>query len=540
MVEKVTLKWLVEKSGLQNLLCVAGENGLMNEISGVHIMDNPDTIRFFKEGEMILTTGYPLMNLEPVNRRELVDDLANRKCSGIAFKVNRYFGTIPDEIIEEANKLNLPVIQVPYDYSMAEVESKVLFQIFTLQNNHLQFAHELYSIIINCVLSGKGLYGICEQLLLHTGFHVAFLDETGMVVAVSGNEYHIGQGSKFFHMSEMKDLHARFTEGQFAIRTDKMIGTHLMHCRIWEMISGDTIAGYLCLFDAIDEEMSMSLIKAMEYVLPLLQIELLRFNTTNISSIRAKNELLEQLLLKHEDTNAKQLIYCCNIFGFNPDLAFECLVWKKSRNHVEEALQSILQKTLHKKREDYFLGETGDNVVCIYGESLDVDPAEHLKRGEQIVRSIGELYPEYANQGFGIGNSVRGVENICFSYENALLSQKVNSLVLVPFEKGRKQILAEIMYLQLDPEELHVLHDMTFKKLKEHDGKTGGSLEQTLRTYVLNDFKSKETADALFIHRNTLSQRLTKIQELIGPLKGENRMRVYLGFLASQMVSGDG
>jgi DNA-binding PucR family transcriptional regulator len=43
----------------------------------------------------------------------------------------------------------------------------------------------------------------------------------------------------------------------------------------------------------------------------------------------------------------------------------------------------------------------------------------------------------------------------------------------------------------------------------------GGFLEETLLSYYMNGFNTVKTSEALFIHRNTLLNRLEKIEELL-------------------------
>ena len=50
--------------------------------------------------------------------------------------------------------------------------------------------------------------------------------------------------------------------------------------------------------------------------------------------------------------------------------------------------------------------------------------------------------------------------------------------------------------------------------LKEYDRKNGTSLFETLETYIHCQYNATKTASALFIHRNSLSYRMEKIEEL--------------------------
>ncbi|MCR5716506.1 MAG: PucR family transcriptional regulator ligand-binding domain-containing protein [Lachnospiraceae bacterium] len=540
MEETVRIEWFMNHAGFEHIVCLAGEECIGNEIKGIHIMDNPDTLRFFKEGEMVLTTGFSLKNLSEEQRREIVRELAKKKCSGIALKINRYFKTVPKEIIEEARLCLLPVLEVPYEYSLSDIEHRILYQIFCLQNDHFSYTHDLYSKITQLVLGGEGILELCEMLQQYLNYAVAFLDEAGMVLATSSNKHHIGQGSKLFNIGEMKELRNAFRSGKFMVKQKKVFGTRTIACKLWEMISNDTIVGYFCLSDVDDEDLQMNVLKAIEYILPLLQIELMRYKTTNTTSIRAKAELLGQLLSRrNEDGDLAQLLYCCDMFGFRTDMAYLCIVWENQNEKIDTGIRSIMKNRFGRDESQFLLGVVGDNIICIYGEQQDIEKGCHIKRAEAVVQQIAKMYGAYDSQKFGIGGSVTGIDHIWKSYEKALLSLKVNKTMHTPLEERRKQMMAEIIYAFLDDTELEGLYQMTFGKLKAYDREKNGNLVETLGVFIRNDFNVKVTAEQLYIHRNTLSQRLAKIYECIGELHGENRARVYMGYIAMQILYAD-
>ena len=56
----------------------------------------------------------------------------------------------------------------------------------------------------------------------------------------------------------------------------------------------------------------------------------------------------------------------------------------------------------------------------------------------------------------------------------------------------------------------------SFGILNAYDLKKNSTLLNTLKCFLSNDMNAKETADELFLHRNTLKYRLYKIQDLTG------------------------
>ena len=73
--------------------------------------------------------------------------------------------------------------------------------------------------------------------------------------------------------------------------------------------------------------------------------------------------------------------------------------------------------------------------------------------------------------------------------------------------------------------------------VRDHDRLRDSELETTLRVFLANDGQFGATATALYVHVNTLRNRLAKITELTGRdvARTEDRVDLYLALEASDM-----
>lgn len=104
--------------------------------------------------------------------------------------------------------------------------------------------------------------------------------------------------------------------------------------------------------------------------------------------------------------------------------------------------------------------------------------------------------------------------------------QEAKSLVpkkdLLPNPNGKKVLSASAMgiykYLFNSGNQTEILNycDEKLSKLTEYDHANGTFLVETILAYYMNGFSVGKTAEALFIHRNSLQYRLNKIEELLG------------------------
>ena len=110
-----TIKWLLKDSGLSNLRLLTSFSHINSPIQSVNVLDNPDVSKWFKKDELILTTGFVLLN-NPELQRSIVRDLKEFGCAALAIKIRRFFHSIPEEILDEAAKLDFPIIELPFFY----------------------------------------------------------------------------------------------------------------------------------------------------------------------------------------------------------------------------------------------------------------------------------------------------------------------------------------------------------------------------------------------------------------------------------------
>lgn len=84
-------------------------------------------------------------------------------------------------------------------------------------------------------------------------------------------------------------------------------------------------------------------------------------------------------------------------------------------------------------------------------------------------------------------------------------------------------------------------YNSTLQAIIEYDKSTNAKLLMTLDSYLDHDMNIQSTADALFIHKNTLKYRLNKIQELLNcNLRSSQQLtRVYIALKVGKLLITD-
>jgi len=148
MKHGITVKEALNIGRLKEGKVVAGEKGLDRIVSYIDILEVPDAINWLRGEELILTTGYAIKD-RPDIQQNLICELAKLNAAGIIIKLNRFLKDIPGMMIEKANKLNLPIIQIPADIPYIEITHPLLKEILVRQNAERR-VNETLKELLNC------------------------------------------------------------------------------------------------------------------------------------------------------------------------------------------------------------------------------------------------------------------------------------------------------------------------------------------------------------------------------------------------------
>ena len=103
-----------------------GAAGLGRRVSGVNLTDTPDYARWLAQGELLITTGFAIAD-DPQGVDALLPTAAEKGLSGVGIKPGRYLpGPLPAALAEKADRLGLPLLQLPTDMRFAELADAAL------------------------------------------------------------------------------------------------------------------------------------------------------------------------------------------------------------------------------------------------------------------------------------------------------------------------------------------------------------------------------------------------------------------------------
>lgn len=147
-----------------------GAEGLDRRVGGVNLTDTPDYARWLAQGELLITTGFAIAD-DPQAIGALLPTAAEKGLSGVGIKPGRYLPKpLPAELTEAADRLGLPLLELPGDVRFTELADAVSREIARRRipaEQERQLAVLLYRLV-----SGTLLDEAVERQAAEFGIHL--------------------------------------------------------------------------------------------------------------------------------------------------------------------------------------------------------------------------------------------------------------------------------------------------------------------------------------------------------------------------------
>lgn len=144
----ILLRQLCEKASyLYGMRILAGENGTGNIVQWIHTLEDVETGGFIHGGELIFTTGIAQKGNEWL--LEFVQNLYEREACGLVVNVGPYITSVPQDVIDYCNRMNFPLLEVPWKTRLVDITRDFSNQIFQNEKEEENLADTLKNIVFD-------------------------------------------------------------------------------------------------------------------------------------------------------------------------------------------------------------------------------------------------------------------------------------------------------------------------------------------------------------------------------------------------------
>ena len=168
-----------------DLELAAGPRRRRRPVRWVHISELQDPTPWLSGGELLLTTGIQLDTAD--KQRAFVRILADRNLAGLGFGTGFSHDELPKALVDEAEKRDFPLFEVPYSTPFIAITEKAFAQLVNEQYEVLQRGIAVQRRLERLVLEERGLEEIAATIASAVGGTVA--SSTAAASALAGRGF---------------------------------------------------------------------------------------------------------------------------------------------------------------------------------------------------------------------------------------------------------------------------------------------------------------------------------------------------------------
>lgn len=494
----IRLRDILAMDIFRNFKIIAGKNGSDREVKTVSVMDAPDIYKWMKGGEFLITSGYVVKD-QPEYLAFLIENLDKHGACALGIKLDRFIYEYPQDAIEKANKLNFPIIAIPFEFAFADVINPVLQEVINHQSRILQYSERVHQACTKMVLEDEDISTILSFLEEHIHQEAAFVDTCF---------------DKTYYTKDTAQGGIEET-GRYRIHINEEEYGYLVFGSKWN----DYDESFRDYYQIAIEQAGTILILKLQKKLTARQIEagyreqfVQDMLTRNISS---KEEIINRAMIYNWDFYLGGVVFIVDIDHFKKQY-LKHLDENVNRRMMEMMTRVLLisKQRVGQEYAHYVYSKLSDQIVFIITEKYKDEETfrGNLKKlAKEIKDEIARVIPFTAT--IGIGNYRKDISQIHDSWEEArkaieiIRSMEREDTVVFYDELGIFKLLSLVSHSA----EAKEFEKQYIEKICTYDRKHHTDMMDTFIALVTNGWNLKVTSEKLFIHYNSMKYRYRKL-----------------------------
>lgn len=472
----LTVRDIVELPGL-GLSAAAGVGALDREVTWIHVSELPDPTAWLEGGELLMTTGLGI-GATPQARRGYLRRLARHGISGLALGVGFGFAEAPRELVSEGNRLEFPIVVVPYEVPFIAITKAAATSLASERLTRLEHALAVHERLAAAVLEGSGVQTLLGILCEHVHCSASLVDERGGVLGERPSDARLDFGD--------------------ALELPVVAGGEIATLRVVKRSEG------------LDEEDRLVL----HHAQTALAFELSRRSAVSAAELRLAGDLIDDLL--NDRLEEREIGRRLAAFGLDPERTYSGLLVAGPEGETAETSRLLVARELGARGAGHVSAARRDRAVFLVAAT---DEEEAVAHAHALVEKIPLAH-------FGIGRPAggRGLGRSLLEARAALDG------TVAPIATYRDLGSLELL-LGLPSAALEAFVDRVLGPASDRE-----RLVDSLTALLDSGCRWSEAAERLGIHRHTLRYRMEQLRKLTGrhPDDPSQRMELWLAVRARQ------
>ena len=510
-----TLDQLLKLPDFSYLTLINSPDDLNREVNAIETTETPDVAEYLPKNTFLLTTGMAFKD-DPEAFCAFLTSLNDLPVAGIAIKLGRYIDELEQKVIDHANDIGIPLIEIPKEQTLGSVSHHLLSHLWENQAGTMQMALNLQKQFSEMMLKGSTVENIVKYLGSILKKPIILQDPFFNIIAHSQHYNH-----STYSLDEVTSdiLTILKDKIQMYLKTHNTKSFKNDKYYIYPIQIDAHFNFYLILKKQKEEDFPLS-----ELILQQAGMVLSHTIYKNLKlvqeSVHAKNSFFNKLLTKEKDKNINWFEYG-DSFQLVSSEYYRIGICEFSSAHSKKSHASSLQFNLI---YDWFEKQvsTHDEQIILFPIDSDNSFGFLVQSKtvplEDILNQLNAIFEEATlfHFDFYLGNPVFSVTDLHYSFKEAIeLKQNLaGSGQKNPINYYETKDMNELLHYIPEHVKRHfcmaVLKDMAYP---EDDAAL--ELRNTLKVFLESQSEIKLSSERLFVHRNTVKYRIAKCKELL-------------------------
>ena len=530
----ISLAEAMKLEPLKSCQVIAGVNNLDNTITRVNIMADLEILNWIEEGEFLLTTAVHFGNITIEEQVDLLTGMKNCGVEAIAIKIQPYLKALDENLLRLADEIGLPIIQLDYNISFADIMEPILKEIFDKQSKVIRRVEAIHNDMMELLLKGGSILDVAKDLSDKVGNNIIVKDYYFDEIICPIENYEVcnrreSEIDAYFKKHGISTKNTRTTKYKITIENQERDVYAI------PIIARNTVYGNIFLANC-NSEIRLTDIQVLESASSIIALELLKKISIQEIENKYKVEFFDDLI-SNDKIRKSKAIERSNYYKFDRDADYCTFsIAVKSEDDDFEHINRDISKVMYlvdayctSKELVYLVANRKSQINVVFMLKDRKNPLDEVRLLSQQIEEI--IVQKMVNLKFviGIGRIYNGIDNMYRSLKDSqkavMASDNYVSTRIIEFDAlGIYKIFCHGDL----KDELLDFYEKTLESLVKYDRKKDTELVKTLKVYYEANGNLKKMSEKLFTHYNTVLYRVNRIQEITGTNLEDEQQRYSL------------
>lgn len=505
-----------------DLQLLSSHSNLTQPLESVEITETPDVADFIPKNVMILTTAM-IYKDDQEKLKPFIDSLKQAECTALGIKVGRFLDEISPEIVAYASAVDLPLIKIPSTQPLGGLLHEIVGYLRDSKTEQMSVAFDIQKRFSTLLMQDVDATRFIAEFAKILNAPIILLSPWQQVIAHSNYFYGNQKSAEFFIEQLSKDHFQQLAQEKkiFRLQDERQENIQVAG---FPIRVNDYFPYYLLVLSPEQIPYPISEF-AIDQAILVLTFMLFKNQKIAESFEHLKTDFLDRLLDTHQEALSKHqnwLELWKNYRLINSNYYQLAIVYgvtkPENETHIryQQAEGQLIFQWLKEQLPEilpdvalFKLKNQNKSILIFQSKKND-----HLMILQNLAERLQQALPITIR--FALGNAYENLEDLPNSYieasstlEASLHAQKPATVQLF-HPKGLAGLFEKI-----GTEDVEYFCQQQLKELAYPTEPTLQELRKTLKVFLDFNCEITKTANALYLHRNTIKYRMNQCEKLL-------------------------